>query len=1174
MGQFEIIQQKLEAFIRKYYLNELLKGGILFFTIGVLYFLITLLIEHFLWLNMLGRTMLFWLFILGAIGLFIKFICIPLAKLFKLSRGIDYTTASKMIGIHFPEVEDRLLNVLQLQSSTEQSELLLAGIAQKSAALQPVPFKLAINFKDNIKYLKYAAIPVLLFVGISLIGNKNWFTESYKRVVNYSTVYEPPAPFHFRIINQSLEALENRAYTLEITTEGDVVPDNVSIQFDEELYFMKRNSKGNFEYIFEQPKGQRTFRFKGNEVTSRPYTLDVVAVPLVQNFEMHAEYPLYTKKKKEIFRSSGNATLPEGTKVTWKIRTNNTDQMSFITADTTEFFGKIENTFTLKKRIYQDTDYELATSNKKVSNYERLAFGLKVIKDQYPELQLRSEVDSINTEYMYFLGQASDDYGLSKIQMVYYDSTNPEAKTTQILKRSQNLYEEFSYTFPDTLSLVDGKSYEFYFEVYDNDALHNYKHARSRVFSYNKTTKEERKKEQLAQQSKTLGGMDESLKKFKEQENLLKELSKTQKEKKALSYNEKKKLQNFVKRQEQQEQMMKNFTKELKENLDKLQKDEKEDDAYKEALKDRLERQEKELQKNERLLEELKKLTDKLQKEELTEKLEELGKQNKNTEKNLEQLVELTKRYYVIKKHEQLAAQLEELSKKQEALSQKKNEENTKEEQDRLNKEFEEFQKGMEELREKNSSLQKSMNLDQEKEKEKSINEEQEKASQKLGENKKEAAKNNQKNAAQKMKQMSDQMQMEMAGMEQEQQEEDAEMLRQILDNLIEYSLSQESLMERFRAMKENNPDYARSIRRQSVLREHFKHIDDSLYALALRTPEIKEEMTEKITDIELNINKSLEQLSENMLLQGASSQRYAITYANELAFMLSNALNNMQSSKSQGKPGKGKKPGDAQGFQLPDIIKKQEGINQQMKEGLKKGKDGEKGKEGDDGKEGQNGQEGDKGKKGKSGKSGEQGDAGKEGKNGKGKDGNGEGDKGGKEGKSGKNGKNGKTGKGDKEGQEGQEGEDGEEGEGNPFNSELSNGELYEIFKRQQELRQKLQDRLEKEGLGRDGNRLLRQMEQVEQELLSKGFNQSTMQKMQNIKHQLLKLDQAAFQQGEENRREGRTNYESFEAPNSRTIPDAKQYFNRTEILNRQVLPLRQVYKAKVQQYFKKNND
>ena len=63
MSSFSIIQQKLEEFIKKYYTNELIKGGILFFAIGLFYFLITLLIEYFLWLNPIARTFLFWLFV-------------------------------------------------------------------------------------------------------------------------------------------------------------------------------------------------------------------------------------------------------------------------------------------------------------------------------------------------------------------------------------------------------------------------------------------------------------------------------------------------------------------------------------------------------------------------------------------------------------------------------------------------------------------------------------------------------------------------------------------------------------------------------------------------------------------------------------------------------------------------------------------------------------------------------------------------------------------------------------------------------------------------------------------------------------------------------------------------------------------------------------------------------
>ena len=98
LNNFTNIQNKLEQFIRRYYSNELLKGAILFFAIGLLYFLFTLFIEYVLWLNPTARTVLFWLFIAVEIALFTKFIAIPLAKLFKLQKGINYKDASKIIG--------------------------------------------------------------------------------------------------------------------------------------------------------------------------------------------------------------------------------------------------------------------------------------------------------------------------------------------------------------------------------------------------------------------------------------------------------------------------------------------------------------------------------------------------------------------------------------------------------------------------------------------------------------------------------------------------------------------------------------------------------------------------------------------------------------------------------------------------------------------------------------------------------------------------------------------------------------------------------------------------------------------------------------------------------------------------------------------------------------------
>ena len=146
-------------------------------------------------------------------------------------QGINYETASKLIGSHFPEVNDKLLNVLQLNQNSAQSDLLIASIEQKSQELQPIPFKSAINLESNTKYLKYAAIPVIILLLSYATGKIDWFSDSYERVVNYQTAYEPPAPFQFFVLNESLQAIEGKDFKLNVSTAGDVIPENAQIQF-------------------------------------------------------------------------------------------------------------------------------------------------------------------------------------------------------------------------------------------------------------------------------------------------------------------------------------------------------------------------------------------------------------------------------------------------------------------------------------------------------------------------------------------------------------------------------------------------------------------------------------------------------------------------------------------------------------------------------------------------------------------------------------------------------------------------------------------------------------------------------------------------------------------------------------------------------------------------------
>lgn len=1126
MNYFSNILEKLEQFIRKYYTNELIKGTILFFAIGLLYLIATLLIEHFLWLSQTGRTILFWMFILVEAALFFRFIAFPIAKLFKLQKGIDFKQASNIIGNHFPEVGDKLLNVLQLQQRNEQSELLLASIEQKSEEMQPVPFVNAVSFKQNLKYLKYAAFPIVIFLIFVVTGNTGIFSGSYERVVNYKIAYEPPAPFSFYIMNENLEALENKPFILNVRVAGDLIPETASIVYNNETYFLQQTATGQFQYTFTRPTDALNFRLHANTVTSKPYTLDVIKVPTLLSFEMLLEYPRYTQKQNETLKSTGNATVPEGTKIKWNLNTRETNKVQLKTADSTIQFKENQPQFELSKAVYSKFDYTISTSNDLLNDYENLGFTINVIKDQHPEIVVESRQDTLNSQITYFFGRVSDDYGLTRLQLVYYPSDNEEKKSYHNLEVNKGNFDQFLYAFPGELELEEGKVYSYYFEVFDNDAINRPKSTKSTTFSFRKLTQDELEKQQLKEQQETIQGLDNTIRDMDKQNKELEELSRMQKEKNELNWNDKQKLEEFLKRQKLQEEMMKKFSEKAKENLENFQKENKENDPQKEELKNRFEENEERLKENEKLLEELEKLQEKLAEEELFDKLEELSKQNKKQQRNLEQLLELTKRYYVEKKAQKLAEELEKLAEKQEALSNEPDEENTKEKQEGLNEEFEEYKEEMEELREENENLKSPMDIPDNSAQEEEVKQEQQEATDKL-EQQQSGAKENQKKAADKMREMSEQMQMQMASGASEEAQEDIDMLRQVLDNLVIFSLSQEELMENFRDARYGNPLFGRKLVRQSELKQNFQHVDDSLFALALRNPMIGTVINDLIEEVHYNMDNSTEELSDNRIRNGVASQQYAITGANDLAVLLADALNSMQMQmQMSGAAGQGN--GKGKGFQLPDIIEQQESLNEKMEQGTNPGEEGDEGEQ--------------------------QGEGEGEG------DGEGEGE--------------GNTGS-DGEGESGDGGDGEKEGEGNNnLESEKMNEMLFEIYKQQQQLRMQLEDRLREEGLPADARNLIRQMEQVEQELLERGFNQETLRKMNDIKHQLLKLEKAAFQQGEDEKRQGRTNEAEYQNPVNKQLENAKNYFNNVEILNRQQLPLRQVYRQKVQEYFNTTND
>ena len=735
-----------------------------------------------------------------------------------------------------------------------------------------------------------------------------------------------------------------------------------------------------------------------------------------------------------------------------------------------------------------------------------MSFNVDVVKDEPPFIYVESTTTDINRDAVEFSGQISDDYGITGFQVVLKEEGNPQNKQKIDLGITSSNIQPFFYKFPDGLNLQNGVSYQLFFQAFDNDAINGSKKTLSKTFYFRKKTTEETQQELLQEQKNAIQNMGDVLRDQQENQKGLNLIQNELQGKKKPSWGDKKKIQKLIKRQQKYTKMMQRQTKNLQENLAEKKEENQQLQNKKEVLQQRLEELKK-TQKEQQLLKEIEKIADKLNKSDLLKKAKELSQLNHQQERSLTRILELTKRFYIEQKTVQIADKIQKLSQKQnKAIGEK---DRVVEKQKEVNKEFKSMKEALKELEKDNENLKEPMplpNLDDRKE---AVDSALQNAENKLLQKALSKAKKHQLNASKKLQKMSDKLQQTMQQMQSDSSEENLDDLRKILDNLVVFSFKQEQFMNAFIDKSTTHPDFGEDLRRQNQLKNYFNHIDDSLYVLSMRLPSISSTIKNDLSTTHYNLDQSLNNFSENNFSKGVSNQRYAMMSVNNLANYLSNTLDNMKNSISM-KLGSGKKQ-KGSGFRLPDLIKTQEELSKKMQQGIKKGQH---------------------------------------------KGGNKTGDKTGKP-KKGDGSKRGESGKGTRDGIR-----------------ESTDGELYEIYKQQSFLRQKLQEQLNTlqnngKGINAAARKALKKMEELESQILEKGFHFSTLQKMQRLSYDLLKLDSALLKQGKDNKRNSNTSMDALQKKKIKAIEFKKQFFDQTEILNRQSLPLYQNYKKKVRAYF-----
>ena len=107
MNNYDLLISKLDAFIRKYYANKLLKG-VLVFTTSLLLFVLTVTVsEYYFYMPVWLRTVIAILFVASALAALAVWIVVPLSKMARLGKTISHELAAVIIGQHFEDVSDK-----------------------------------------------------------------------------------------------------------------------------------------------------------------------------------------------------------------------------------------------------------------------------------------------------------------------------------------------------------------------------------------------------------------------------------------------------------------------------------------------------------------------------------------------------------------------------------------------------------------------------------------------------------------------------------------------------------------------------------------------------------------------------------------------------------------------------------------------------------------------------------------------------------------------------------------------------------------------------------------------------------------------------------------------------------------------------------------------------------
>ncbi|MCH2042813.1 MAG: DUF4175 domain-containing protein [Saprospiraceae bacterium] len=699
-NNYQLLIQKLDQFIRKFYVNNLIRGAL--YSLGILVglYISFVLFEYYNYNTSASSTslrkVLFYSFAATSVATLGWFVLRPMLQYFKLGRIISHEQAASIIGQHFPNVKDKLLNVLQLkqQASLSDTALIQASINQKTKELKPVPFRSAIDLSKNKKYLRYAVPPTLLF--FVLLLSSNIIQSSTTRLLNNNKEFSKKASFQFVVEDENPRVVQFENYDLEVLIEGEELPSEVFIHIKNIKYKLEKikGTTNRFKYQFIKIPEDTDFRLSANGFKSTEYSIDVLEKPAIAEINASLDYPSYTGRRDERIEKVSNLVIPAGTKINWGILSNYTKkiEVDFPGSERIIAEDKGSGEFGFEKKIMREGNYTIFISNEQLPNGDSMTYSLTVIPDLHPTIDVKVEQDTINDKIVYFAGEATDDYGIRNLNFHYKIENEKTATRSDRISLAINKGKQTTYDHildVREMGLKPGDKLSYYFQVNDNDAVKGSKYARTPLMYYKMPTEKEIEQQEEENNEEIKDELDKALDETKKLSDEMKDARDNIVQRDKLDWQDRKEIEKLIKSHQDIEKKLNDAKQNFDQNMQNdqeyrpekmdsalMEKQKKLDELFDHVMNDELRD----------LIKEMEDLLQKMDKEQVLDKLEEMEMKDEELEKKIDNLLNLFQQMEVEKDVKEAIQELDSLAKEQEELSEQTGEDNKEENIDEDNK--------------------------------------------------------------------------------------------------------------------------------------------------------------------------------------------------------------------------------------------------------------------------------------------------------------------------------------------------------------------------------------------------------------------------------------------------------------------------------------------------------